>query len=209
MKLLARYGVFPLLPVALQQGLRRVRGVAPAVREPLAQAMLTTLKERRARYPQRRGTAVHGRSQRELVATLNDAFTAQILERIELRNALAGLEIRHPMYDYRFVQFAFATPARLRVQGNVRKVIHRQALEQHMPRAILERNTKAEFSSVFRAKLDTMKEVLTQEIPRRHGDWANAEEMSALYEAYQGVQQSGRIEWTLWSIYACDLVFET
>ena len=53
------------------------------------------------------------------------------------------------MRDHRFVQFAFLTPERLRLRGNVSKFIHRQALRDLLPDLVRERTDKAEFSLVF------------------------------------------------------------
>ncbi len=206
---LMRRGVFPLLPLTLRQGLGQVvrsvrasHSISPS--DWLTSQMLEALSLRRKKLAPL-GRAVRWRGQRELIEMLYFPFNAQVAERIERRNAYAGIEIRHPFFDHRFVQYAFSTPARLRMQGDTRKVIHRLAMQDVMPPLILERKTKAEFSSVFQLQLDAMQEMLTKTLPRERATWVTPQGMARLFETYQSHSQAGKVEWVLWSIYGCHI----
>lgn len=206
---LGRHGFFPLLPPAFQDSLRRlVRGMrggeTPAACYWLSPRMREALGQRRARAlaPGRR--PVRSAGQRELLETLYDAFSIQVMENCERLGAHFGLETRHPLYDPRLVQYAFSTPARLRLRGNRTKHIHVRALQDLMPRAILERTSKAEFSIAFREHLDLMQETLTGTLPRERAAWIDPDGMARLFRAYRDDPQVGWPLWVLWGIQACD-----
>ena len=209
---LIRRGLFPLLSPALQQRLRQlvraVRGRSPlALHDWLTPQMQDELSLRRKLTLLSNTQGVRTLGQRGMLETLGSAFDAQITERVERRNAHAGIETRHPFFDHRFIEFAFLTPERLRLQGDRTKVIHRQAMQGVMPPVILERKTKAEFSSVFRAQLDAMQETLTETLPRKRATWLNPQGMARLFENYQNNPHDGSVQWVLWGIYGCDCVY--
>jgi asparagine synthase (glutamine-hydrolysing) len=208
---LLRSGVFPLLPDAVQRALRRVvrklhgRGNTDALYW-MSPSMQLTLEERQERFrPQ--PPCVRTFSQRDLMTLLHDAFTAQVLERLERLGAHVGVEMRHPMGDPRLVQFAFSTPERLRLRGNRTKFLHVQALRGILPQSILDRRTKAEFSIVFRRHLDEMREILTETLPAQRPDWVVKDGMARLYDVYLDKPQFGLPSWVLWGIHGCDTVY--
>jgi asparagine synthase (glutamine-hydrolysing) len=208
-----RHGVFPLLPPAIQQGLRRLvrklrrSGTGDALYW-LSPSMRQAIERRREQFRPPHTPPVRSFCQRELLDRLHSAFTAQVLERLERQGAHAGLEMRHPLSDPRLVQHAFSTPQRLRLRGNRTKYIHVQAMRGLMPQTILDRKTKAEFSVVFRGHLDGMKETLTGVLPRERPDWVEQAGMARLFRIYQDNPQSGWPLWVLWGIHGCDAVFK-
>ena len=127
-------------------------------------------------------------------------------EQDEHLGALAGIEKRRPLDTAAFVQFVFSTPARLRLRGDRTKFIHVQAMAGLMPQAILERKTKAEFSTVFRVHLDQMTEFFTRALPRDRVDWIEPGGMIELYRNYRDNPQAGWPLWILWSLYGCEKV---
>ena len=211
--LFGRNGIFALLPMALQNGLRRLLHAAQGRHPPtpgdwLSPAMLQEFNKRKALAMAQPNWGKHKPGQVDLLEALHRALGAQLLERAERRNARAGIEIRHPFFSHRFVQFAFSTPPHLRLQGNVSKVIHRQGMKDVLPRVILERKDKAEFSGVFRLKLDAMEGAFTMEIPSKRPTWVTEVGMIDLFESYRNNPQSGWLGWVLWSIHVCDTIFE-
>ena len=81
-------------------------------------------------------------------------------------------------------------------------------MQNFMPQAILDRKTKAEFSSMFRVHLDHMEELFTDELPEKRADWVTLDGMNRLYMDYQNDPQAGRQLWVLWSIFGCDSIFD-
>ncbi len=204
-----RYGCFPNLPTALQAGYHRFARTfrKPALLGPSTRFWLT------AKQSERLGSRivstafkVRCHDQQELLSKLYLPFYAQVMERAERDAARLGLELRHPLHTPQIVQLAFATPARLRLRGDLRKVIHRQALHDVMPTNVLARKDKAEFSVALRTRLDEMQLLLTQALPQRRQDWLNGQGMTQLYQIYQRNPQRGWPLWILWSIYLCDLI---
>jgi len=205
-----RYGFYPLLPIALQHGLRqlvrRLRGTAIRDTYWLSPRMRQVIAARRERPRPWIGQRVRSISQRELLQNLYDTFTIQAMEFLDREGARAGLEIRHPFHTAAFVQFAFSTPARLRLRGDRTKYIHVQAMQGLMPPIILDRKTKAEFSVVFHMQMVRMKSLLTESIPRERTGWVEPMGTSMLFQAYVNTPQVGWPLWVLWSIFGSDEV---
>jgi len=209
MRWLIRHGCVPLLPSRFQNGLRRlVRATrGRSTRDAcywLSPRLLEAVSSRRGKSLPQHGQSVRRPGQRQLLDLLHDAFSAQIVESAEREGALSGVEVRDPLRNPSLVQFAFSTPERLRLRGDWTKAVHRQALQGIMPRAILERKSKAEFSITFRAHLDRMQEALTRRIPRERADWVDPDGMAQLFRVYQGSSRPGWPMWVLWGLYACD-----
>ena len=84
--------------------------------------------------------------------------------------------------------------------------ITRFHLSKFMPKIVLERKNKAEFSTMFRSYLDHMEELFIEEIPERRNNWVTYEGMKKLFEEYRGNPQAGWPMWVLWSIFGCDSI---
>jgi asparagine synthase (glutamine-hydrolysing) len=201
-----RYGVYPLLPVTVQRGLRqlvrRIRGTKPRDTYWLSPRMRQALAARRELPRPWSSQQVRTISQRDLLENLYDPFTSQALESLEREAARAGLEVRHPFNTRAFVQFAFSTPARLRLRGDRTKLIHVQAMRGLMPPDLLDRKTKAEFSITLRLPLKHMKATLTQALPQERAAWLDPAGMARLFGAYE--DSLGWPPWVLWSIFGAD-----
>lgn len=211
---LMQHGVYPRLPLGLRDAVRRAQGrsVAPADSQLARDAfwlvpeMRDHLAERCERYRRPPARPVRTPAQHRLFRFLDDPLMAQVVERFDREGARAGLDVRHPLRSARFVEFAFATPERLRLRGSRTKFIHVQALGSLLPPSVATRKTKAEFSTVFSQHLRGMNEELTQAIPRRRPDWVSAEGMAELYRRYQQAPDAGWEQWVLWSVFGCDRV---
>ena len=211
MKWFLRYGLFELAPRGVQAVLRNAvrfaRGTGLEDKYWLSDSMKQRIKERRDNF---RSQAVPGslprQSQYQLMMTLHDAYLALAREEGERQYAVFGLEPRRPLHTAAFVEFAFSTPARLRVKGDRDKYIHVQALRQEMPQSILERKEKAQFSSMFRRYLDEMASQLTNDLPMRRTDWVSKGGMARLFHAYKEFPHHGWPLWILWSLYGSDLM---
>ena len=197
-----RHGCFPLLPVSFQNKLRqqvgKLRG-RTVTRDLfwLSPVMQEHIRLRKEKFSARR-------SQYELLQNWNDAYLGIANEEGEMRYSRFGLEVRQPLNTAEFVQFAFSTPERLRLRGDSYKYIHVQALQTLMPQVIINRRTKAEFSSMFREHLDQMEEVFTVNLALERSDWITKDGINKLFEQYKDNPHLGWTLWVLWSIYGCD-----
>jgi len=204
---LLRYGAFELLPDRMRQGVQSFRQyLSPAQRQPanwLSPSMYSNLQARR-RIPSRVQPGVARPGQRNLQEYLHHVFDGHSMEVEDALSASYGVEERHPLRSHRLVQYSFSLPERLRLRGDRTKYVHVEALRNYMPPAILERKTKAEFSTTFRGQLTHMGELLTREFPNRHPDWVSSHGMSRLFAEYTGFPQSDWRQWVLWCVFACD-----
>lgn len=150
--LVLRHGVLPLLPDRIEQWLRRVnlKRNRAARTEPfwLTTELRSKLDDRRDRWQAQlcpdRGTA----GQEALLANLYSPFDHYGREMMERIGAQSSLEHRHPYCTKQFIQFAFNTPERLRSRGRQGKYLHRTAMRELLPKDILERVNKANFTAL-------------------------------------------------------------
>ncbi|MEP6390097.1 MAG: asparagine synthase (glutamine-hydrolyzing) [Halioglobus sp.] len=206
---LLRYGAFELLPSSMRQGVQNFRqALSPRQRQPrnwLPPSMYSLLQDRRRSFSGVQ--AEQGRlGQRDLQQYLHEAFDVHSMELGEATSASCAMEERHPLRSHRLVQFSFALPERLHLRGDRSKYVHVEALRNHMPSSILERQSKAEFSSTFRGQLTQMGELLTKELPSRHPDWVSSHGIGRIFEDYTAFTESDWRQWVLWCFFACDSI---
>ena len=203
----ARHGVFASLPTRWQDRLRGWRQVLRNDRAEqaywLSPAMRARLEERRASFI-RPPARIHRIGQRALLDSLHDPFSGWAMEQSERLAARIGIEPRHPLRDHRLVQFAFATPERLRLRGDQNKRLHVQALRGLLPDSVLERTDKAEFSIVFRHHLNALHDGLADALQARRGDWLDRAGVERLCGLQRARPELAWPLWVLWSVWACD-----
>ena len=209
-KWLNRYGFFAQLPAAIQDCvrrlIRRMRGAETRDNFWLSPAMKEAIGHNRARSSSLHNLQFRSHGQRQLLWQLYDAFTAQIMERVERDGAYSGIEIRHPLNDPKLVQYAFSTPEKLRLRGDRSKYIHVQALQGLMPQSILERKSKADFSLVIRQDIDKMRGALMETLFPERASWLDPDGIAQLLRFYHDKPQATWPIWILWGIFGCNEV---
>lgn len=216
----ARFGLVPFLPDPIRHGLRCVGSPFRAQPDPrvrdgawLNEAGRRLLNQRR--NPDPPSVPMRRRGQVSLRQALDHPRIAMAIELEEKMASRLGLEPRQPLRSPRIVQFAFSTPERLRLRGWTNKYMHVEAMRNLLPPIVLNRKTKADFSSVFRACLDPLEDVLTREIPERLADWLDPERTRAVHDAYRERLASsnhaagGQAQWILWNLFGCDLLVDS
>jgi asparagine synthase (glutamine-hydrolysing) len=76
----------------------------------------------------------------------DDGWTAWLLESGERSGAEHGIDVRHPFFDRRIVEFAVAIPESQRWRDTTTKYVVRQALRDRLPPAVYSRAGKADGS---------------------------------------------------------------
>ncbi len=205
-----RHGLAPALPEATKAALRRISNwrndqpdernwLTPALREALAQQQTT---HRPAAPPRLRWPG-----QRNELAMLRDPYNTLAHENHERFAASYGLELRRPFCTPAMVQFSFSVPKRLLFAGGVNRHCHRQALAGLLPEAVLQRDSKAEFSVTYHHYLPAMQDLLTREIPARNTGWLQPQAVSAAFAHYL-TDKDGTMDCsTLWMLFGCDTIF--
>jgi asparagine synthase (glutamine-hydrolysing) len=207
---LVRYGLYPMLPAAARMAIRKLArmDIGNDARRSaywLTPRMQEILAFRRMRGQSISESTVRNRGQHHLLGAKNypfDAFARELCDRL---NAASGLEVRHPFYSARFIQFAFSTPERLRLRQDCEKYIHVEGMRGILPPVVAERRDKADFSSVFSDSLYRLEKELTERLPALRSSWVRPVGMSQLFNSYKESPRDGWQNWVLWNILACDV----
>ena len=206
-----RYGVYSIFPAKLKAVLHpllsNMRAKPTRDASWLSPKMQGILALRKTRPQPQDGLRLRTRGQLDQLRTLYYAFDHYGAEMGERLGADSRVEIRHPFRTAKFAQYAFSTPERLRLRGDLHKFIHVQSMHGVLPSAILERRSKADFAGVFSKYLDQMSDVFTHELPKKRAAWCSPEGMSDMFRLYQKQPELGWQMWALWNFYGCDLFF--
>ncbi len=217
-----RFGIVPLLPGNLQELLRLFKrkmkfgSVDSRVQNAvwLSGELQGAFANHRKNKPDPAGFARKRMGQYRQHQLLSDAYVSFAGELEERMASSMGLELRQPMQTSRLVEFAVATPERLRMHGQTNKFMHVQAMQDVLPPKVLKRRSKADFSILFRNHLENKKQELTQNVPEKRKNWVEKDRIQAVFECYQerlrtGNSSSGGIaQWILWNLLICDLFID-
>jgi asparagine synthase (glutamine-hydrolysing) len=206
-----RYGLYAILPETLRKSLQPLRDLIIKEGRPetywLSPHLRNLLDQRRQHSQRQPAPSLRHSGQHYLLETLYYPFGSLGTELTERFGAQAGIEIRHPFQSAAFAQYAFSTPERLRLRGNIDKYIHIRALQGILPQIILDRKSKADFSIVFSTPLEQMKAMLIETLPRERNEWLSQNGIAQLFRSYEENPELGLQNWALWNIYGCDRVF--
>jgi asparagine synthase (glutamine-hydrolysing) len=146
--------------------------------------------------------------QRSQLLQLNGAYGLLARESEERFCAWAGLEIRRPFWDRRLVEFAIATPERLRCSGATSKSLHRLAMTALLPASVLGRRSKADFMVAFRWSSAELRDSITGAVSAL-SDWVSPEGLLKVLQDYENPLLAGWPDWRIWTLYGCHAVRET
>jgi asparagine synthase (glutamine-hydrolysing) len=146
----ARYGVLPLMPIPL------VRSLKSILRKPKVPFWIQPQFATKTHLVDRLQANKRKRLSRRLFPTIvqdeiwkieNDGWWGLHLEWWDRYNFSFGLEVRHPFYDRRLVEFCLTMPEEQRWRGDITRVMVRRAMKGMLPESVLNRHTKGNFSS--------------------------------------------------------------
>ncbi len=199
-----RFGPTELLPPPLWKALRTIRRVSASGRDEaywLSPELRSLLAARRTAS----GTDVVASTfidRRGVSRWLNNAYSAFASDLGTKLAARAGYEPRSPLHDRRFIEFAFATPDRIKRKATIGKYTHRRALAGLLPDMVVDRMTKAEFTVAFARQLDGMANLFEGSKPdvRSYLDLSGVDR---LFDTYRSESYEGNPIWKLWGIFGC------
>jgi asparagine synthase (glutamine-hydrolysing) len=211
--------MLPLLPTAildlLRSGRRNLALGGADIRVDnagwLTDALRNKMEKRRNANPNIPASIWKRRGQHRQRQLLADAYIPLASELEERMASRVGLELRHPMQSSRLMEFAVATPERLRIRGRTNKFMHVRAMQDVLPKKVLSRKTKADFSILFRQHLEPVLREFMQDSRERRASWIESDGLQALIEQYRerlavGKSSSGgKAQWVLWNLLICDL----
>jgi asparagine synthase (glutamine-hydrolysing) len=145
-------------------------------------------------------------AQRSIYDNWASPWMFHVLEMDDRSNAWAGVEGRHPFYDRRVIEFAFAIPEEQRARLDLTKFVLRKAMKSLLPERIRERRTKGQFGQVF---IETFNRIggerLFCTMAMESKGWVDARRMQQLcHERLVGYPSN---LWPLWTIFAAELWF--
>jgi len=198
---LARYGLAPLLPAGVRRRIHAFLRRRSGGEDWLAEPMRARLRQRRARQPRERPVPMRV-GQRSHLLQLEGAFSLLARESEEMHCAHTGLEIRRPFWHPRLIEFALATPERVRCQGSTSKAIHRRAMAGLLPETVRQRSTKADFMIAFHWSTVEMREELARALPLV-SDWVRPDRVRRVLRDYGKPGALTGAEWRAWYLFDC------
>lgn len=212
LRILLRFGFAPSMPDGFLKVRRRIlEALKPSdLQHAVQNASWLTNQYKEAcgeHCRSRRGldyTAISNLPQRSKYMVMTDPFALVVWDQFSRQSARLGYEIRTPMYARRFIEFAFATPERIRLRGNTRKYIHIKALDGLLPDLVANRKTKAEFSVAFTRLIGEIERSMMDAPQASKSGYLNAPGLSALFDQRRRDPTNGMLLWHLWSIFEID-----
>lgn len=178
----ARHGVLPLVPRPL---IRAVRHFHPAPLPPWIDSALARRVDLRARLRRRPDTSgAPSETWRRMRWRLESGEEAFAKEKFDRGAVATGVELRHPFYDKRLVELAFAMPEEGRIGPAGNRVAMRAAMRDRLPPVIAARGSKADFTQVLLSALGAPG--VREHLQGRHlaeVGWVNAGAVAALADA--------------------------
>lgn len=157
-------GILLLVPERIKAVGRRAAGRRDGAAWIRGEFARRTGLDERLRASFRRAPRVRDLVVRESLVRLTGGEEATIREDAERMGTHAGVELRHPYYDRRLVEFVLGLPDDLRYRHGQMKYILRLALQDVLPRAVVDRVGKADFTAASFAIVRTA---------CGHTDWRN------------------------------------
>jgi len=200
-----RHGGYPMLPEGFRRQVRKVIHRRTSEAEGLSwlrPAMKSLARARRRSDPGPVFEPSARISQRAKRGSLTGAYSTLAHELEERMAASAGIELRHPYFDARMVQFSFSTSPHLRLRGYADKFLHQKAMRGLLPEAVLSRRQKAEFSITFRWYLPELGAMLADRARDMGDRWVDRDQALKLYHGI-GADSSSVADWMLWTLFGC------
>jgi asparagine synthase (glutamine-hydrolysing) len=149
--------------------------------------------------------------QRSICRPLVEGWSSYGLEMDERAMAPYGIEQRHPFYNRRIIEFCYGIPEDQRQRGPIKKYVLRKALGDLLPRAVRDRQSKAEFSDTFVKALETVGgEQAFHTLSPMVRRWINPEQAVAMYRKMTELVKKQDANYKvfasrLWSVVAVDI----
>jgi asparagine synthase (glutamine-hydrolysing) len=210
--LLYRTGILPLVPKPLKRALKPfvVREELPfSIRPEFARR--TGFAERMRRQP----TIPRCRdlAQQDIYRTYGAGWMAQALEPMDRYAAFLGLEMRHPFYDRRVMEFAFAIPENQRLRGLEAKFVLRRAMRDLLAPSILARLDKSAFGYAYPETFSAFGgERVFDSLEIEKAGWVDGARVREAYRAMDSLYKVGDLEYfnyiaQLWIVLGVEIWF--
>lgn len=196
-----RSGLLPLIPERYRRADRVLRtAFGPHRSEPrdwMAPDLVEALIRRRGPQASAKPTRL---GQSDLTNFLTGPLGALVRELMGRLAAGVGVELRHPLWSARLVEFAYAVPDRLRLRGRRDRVFHRAAIADRLPRTVTERSTKSSFSGLAIKVLLPLRDTVVSRVVTQRPDWVTPTGLGVLWEELSRPATFTHAYWPLWGL---------
>jgi asparagine synthase (glutamine-hydrolysing) len=189
--LFRQLAVRPLIPNALRQGVRWLRGRGPAflvdtvVKPEFARRMGLAERigafERTQERQAASARAAHGRAMRS-------GLIPYALELADRAAAAFNIEPRYPFFDRRLMELCLAMPADQKLSGGWTRLVMRRAMASFLPEPVRWRSTKANLAPNFKRRLLAQDGDLLRDVVREQSgvleDYVDIPALRRAYDRY-------------------------
>ena len=212
-KPLLKFSLRPLIPENILRGLRNLThrsDTTPAWIEPAFARSICLPERMRRKVDWRRFSSC---AQAAQYTASTSGFQTHAIEMEERSASYFGIELRHPFHDRRILEFGMAIPEEQRCRGHCDKFILRRAMRDYFPETVLQRQSKAEFSQVFKKALQAQgDEGIFDSLSIAATGWVNATKIQRMYKQFKQVNipkdEEIKIDlWPFWHIFGIDIWF--
>ncbi len=209
-----RYGIRPLIPERFIALLRSLKANSYESHYPWISRTLfdqSALSERLRQPPNWRMLPTY--AQTEMFSRVTSIIQVHAIEMEERSAAELGLELRHPFQDRRIAEFGLALPEEQRRRNGIGKYVIRKAMQPLLPRLVLSRTSKAEFSAVFMEAIEAQGSRAFENMAIAEAGWINRDEAIRMYKRVKTEYASGDRDccqylWPLWRIYGMNIWYQ-
>jgi asparagine synthase (glutamine-hydrolysing) len=155
-RLVLDYGVRPNIPSAMKKALRRIR-----LRRPRFAWLPPQFQERTALLSRIQALAAPPGAtpvQKAMHWYFYCGYNVHARETTDHDAVFLGVDYRHPFFDRRLAEFAFALPERQRSHHGIVKIVLRNAMQGRLPESVIRRQVQTDFTPVFASEVDALDE---------------------------------------------------
>ncbi len=152
--------VIPFIPQRVKQGIRKLRGKSPTSNIPVW--IPSTTQTLLAQHEASMSDAIHF-SNPALQARYHawqNSSTINSVRSYHQASELFGIEVRHPFFDRRLVEFSFAIPDNLWIRDNYPKWLLRRSMSGILPNSVCWNKNKIIFDCFFGQIIRDQKKII-------------------------------------------------
>jgi len=206
----AKTSVWPILPAPIQNLVRRAlrRGQPPAWIDPDFAARID-LADRLRRHDD--GVRFPTFEQTDTWHEGTSGLAVHSFEVFDRSAAAFGIELAHPFFDRRIVEFGLALPATQRWRNGRAKDLLRRAMARHVPAAIVDRLDSPSASSSFVDAIAAeggpapFENLIAEQLGWVRGPYVRDMYQRMMRQYRAGGDRYSRAAWTLWIILAMEI----
>jgi asparagine synthase (glutamine-hydrolysing) len=210
---LLNYAFKPLIPENISTWIRRIKNHGKTAHDWIDPRLARSINLTQRLYRTINWTRFSSFAQGGHYIASTSGFQTHAIEMEERSASSFGIELRHPFHDRRLLEFGLALPEEQRSRANHRKLIIRRAMGDYLPKTVLHRHTKAEFSRVFVRALKVQGGVrLFDSLSVADAGWVDEREIKFMYRRLDQPDTKNDEDfydnvWPLWHVFGIELWF--